>query len=157
MDGFHFFCFLRTNTEWQAVSFYFETSSTIPSSLSHLLFFPSPTSKIHELIFYLFWGYACKAPLKISLKVKAFSLPWAVMRVRGVVVADIWWRGPAAGACFHYLKALVCEGLREMWMKQTHKNSMLQMQPIPVQYFFLSFPSLEQELFWVIIIMFECF
>lgn len=36
------------------------------------------------------------------------------MGAGGRLVADMWWSGPAAGACFHYLKALVCEELREM-------------------------------------------
>lgn len=36
------------------------------------------------------------------------------MRAGGVAVADMWRSGPAAGACFHYLKALVCKELRGM-------------------------------------------
>ena len=50
------------------------------------------------------------------------------MRAGGVVVGDIWWRRPAAGACFHYLKTLVCTELREMRMKKPYKNNMLHIE-----------------------------
>lgn len=79
------------------------TVTSLPFPSCSLL--PNPVNR------YFILSSACKATLKICTS-KSFSLPGVVMGARGVIVSEVWWSGPAAGACFHYLKALVCKELK---------------------------------------------
>lgn len=87
----------------------------------------------------LFWALRAKRLLRIC-KSKLFSFPGAVMGAGGVVVADMLQSGPTAGACFHYLKALVCKEEREMWIEKItpQKTACITMQPILIHFLFLS-------------------